>query len=69
MCEDFDPEDIMEIRLAGRQPDDSRSELSEGVVDVARPVLLMEAMDRRWDSGRGRVRTCLINSYDCTRVD
>lgn len=43
---DPDPEDIVEIRLTGR-----RSEESEGVADGARSLLLMEAVDRRADSG------------------
>lgn len=48
--EDPEPEDSVEIRLTGRRPDDGRS-ASEGVADGARSLLLMEAEDRRWDSG------------------
>lgn len=51
--EDPDPEDSVEIRLAGRRPDDSRSDESEGVADGARSLLLMEAVDRRGDSEGG----------------
>lgn len=43
--EDPEPEDSVEIRLTGR-----RAEESEGVVDGARSLLLMEAVDRRGDS-------------------
>lgn len=50
--EDPDPEDSVEIRLAGRRSD-SRSEESEGVADGARSLLLMEAVDRRGDSEGG----------------
>ena len=60
--EDPEPEDSVEIRLTGRWPDDGRSEESEGVADGARSSLLMEAMDRRGDSGGGgRVMTSLLN--------
>lgn len=53
--DDPEPEDSVEIRLSGR-----RSELSEGVADGARSVLLTEALDRRGESeeeeGGGQVR-------------
>lgn len=67
--EEPDPEDSVEIRLTGRWSDDGRSEESEGVADGARSLLLMEAVDRRWDSEGEGVGGWLfnLNIYGCIR--
>lgn len=49
-----DPEDKVETRLTGRWPAEGKSEQSEGVAEGARSLLLMEAVDKRGDSGRRR---------------
>lgn len=66
--DDPEPEDSVEIRLAGRRPDAGRSEESDGVADGARSSLLMEAVDRRGDSEDGD-RPRMLFIYVITQRD
>ena len=52
-----DPEESVETRLTGRWPAEGKSGQSEGVVDGARSLLLMEAVDKRGDSEGTRRET------------